>query len=112
MSDDDVSYGRGLVESYRIIANHVDLDGIPVDVGYADVFVVIRDDEARPARTDWEAQFHTDQHLPVTMARHDLAFAIPDGTFLRGAAIVRFTDGYRHLFRGDDDLDGFSRWDG
>lgn len=97
------------MESYRIIAHHVDLDGMPVDVGYADVFVVVRDGADQPAPTDWEAQFHTERFVSVPMARHDLAFAIPDGTFLRGAAIVRFTDGHRHLFRGDDDLDGFSR---
>lgn len=99
------------MESYRIIAHHVDLDGIPVDVGYADVFVVVRDGADRPAPTDWEAQLHTPHFVSVAMARHDLAFAIPDGTFLRGAAIVRFTDGHRHLFRGDDDLDGFLRAD-
>jgi hypothetical protein len=97
------------VESYRIAVNHVDLDGIPVEFGYADVFVVVREGEEGPGPTDWEAQVHTDQYLQVAPARHDLAFTVPDGTHLRGAAIVRFSDGHRHLFRGDDDLDGFER---
>ncbi len=97
------------MESYRIIAQSVDLDGVPVTAGYADVFVVIREGNEAPAPTDWEAQVHTEQRLSVAMARHDLAFSIPDGTVLRGAAIVRFSDGFRHLFRGDDHLVGFER---
>lgn len=97
------------MESYRIIATHVDLDGLPVEIGYADVFVVVREGLDQPAPTDWEAQMHTDHFFPVTAARHDLAFSIPDGTVLRGAAIVRFSDGHRHLFRGDADLGGFER---
>jgi hypothetical protein len=39
--------------------------------------------------------------------RRHLAFAVPDGTRLRGEAFVRFSDGHRHLFRGDGALDGF-----
>lgn len=97
------------MESYRIIASHVDLDGLPVDIGYADVFVVVREGDEKPGPTDWEAQFHTEHFVTVDLARHDLAFDVPDGTTLRGTAIVRFTDGHRHLFRGDDDLHGFER---
>ena len=91
------------------MVSRVDLDGVPVDFSYADVFVVVRDGDDRPGPTDWEAQVHTDQHLRVRPARHDLAFTVPDGSHLRGAAIVRFSDGRRHLFRGDDDLQGFER---
>ncbi len=97
------------MESYRIIAHHVDLDGVPVETGYADVFVVVREGNDGPEPTDWEAQIRTEQRLSVSLARHDLALAIPDGTVLRGAAIVRFTDGHLHLFRGDADLAGFER---
>lgn len=97
------------MESYRIIASRVDLDGLPVEAGYADVFVVVRDGADQPGPTDWEAQVHTDQYLSVAPARHDLAFSVPDGSVLRGAAIVRFSDGHRHLFRGDAELDGFER---
>lgn len=99
------------MESYRIIASHADVDGVPVAFSYADVFVVLRDGGSAPAATDWEAQIHTDRVVPITQARHDLAFEIPDGTCLRGPAIVRFSDGRRHLFRGDGDLDGFVRED-
>ena len=97
------------MESYRISVSRVDLDGVPIEFGYADVFVVVREGDDRPGPTDWEAQVHTDQVMRITPARHDLAFTVPDGTHLRGAAIVRFSDGRRHLFRGDADLDGFER---
>lgn len=97
------------MESYRILLAHVDIDGIPVTFDYADVFVVVREGADEPAPTDWEAQLRTDQYHRLAMARHDLAMTVPDGTCLRGAAIVRFTDGHRHLFRGDATLQGFER---
>lgn len=97
------------MESYRIIASRADVDGAPIEFSYADVFVVLRDGAPFPASTDWEAQIHTDRTVPITQSRHDLSFQIADGSCLRGSAIVRFTDGHRHLFRGDGDLDGFVR---
>lgn len=102
-------YGRLVVESYRILLSHVDVDGLPVEFHYGDVFVVVRDGEEAPAPTDWEAQLRTTQFHPITSARHELAMTVPDGTCLRGRAIVRFSDGHRHLFRGDEHLDGFVR---
>lgn len=97
------------VETYRIVLTHVDIDGVPVTFDYADVYVVVRDGDDAPGPTDWEAQLRTDQFERVRLARHELALTAADGTCLRGAAIVRFSDGHRHLFRGDDDLDGFER---
>ncbi len=87
----------------------VDLDGMPVDVDYGHVYVVIREGEDGPSPTDWEANITTEAFVPVTAARHDLALTAPDGSCMRGAAIVRFSDGHRHLFRGDADLEGFER---
>jgi hypothetical protein len=97
------------VETYRILLAHVDIDGVPVEFDYGDVFVVVREGEGGPGPTDWEAQLRTEQYERVRLSRHELALTSPDGTKLRGAAIVRFSDGHRHLFRGDDDLDGFDR---
>jgi hypothetical protein len=97
------------VETYRILLSHVDIDGVPVEFDYGDVFVVVREGDDAPGPTDWEAQLRTDHYHRLGMARHELALTAADGTCLRGAAIVRFTDGHRHLFRGDDDLDGFER---
>lgn len=95
------------MQSYRIVLSHADIDGIPVEFDYADVFVVVREGATEPGPTDWEAQLRTDQYHRLAMARHELALTAPDGSCMRGAAIVRFSDGHRHLFRGDDDLDGF-----
>lgn len=97
------------MESYRILLAHVDIDGVPVEFDYGDVFVVVREGEGAPGPTDWEAQLRTERFHRLRMARHELSLTAPDGTRLRGAAIVRFTDGHRHLFRGDDDLHGFER---
>lgn len=99
------------MESYRILLSHVDIDGVPVTFDYGDVFVVLRDGREVPATTDWEVQLRTDQFQRIRPARHDLAMTPPDGVRLRGAAIVRFSDGHRHLFRGDDALAGFERED-
>jgi hypothetical protein len=97
------------METYRILIAHVDIDGVPVEFDYGDVFVVVRQGDSVPGPTDWEAQLRTDQYHRIEMARHELALTAADGTCYRGAAIVRFSDGHRHLFRGDDDLDGFAR---
>lgn len=97
------------METYRIVLSRADLDGIPVAFEYGDVYVVVREGEDVPGPTDWEVQLRTDRFQRIEMARHDLALTAPDGTCVRGAAIVRFTDGHRHLFRGDDHLDGFVR---
>lgn len=99
------------MESYRILLAHVDIDGVPVQFDYGDVFVVVREGNEAPGPSDWEAQLRTDRYHRLRMARHQLALTSPDGTCLRGAAIVRFSDGHRHLFRGDDDLQGFLRHD-
>lgn len=95
------------VRSYRIVAGRLDLNGVPVSIRQASVFVVIREGDAGPGPTDWEVHATTDAPEAIEMARHDLAMHIVDGTTLRGPAIVRFTDGRRHLFRGDGNLDGF-----
>lgn len=97
------------VETYRILLSRADLDGVPVSFEYADVYVVVREGQDGPGPTDWEVQLRTDRFHRIEMARHELALTAPDGTCVRGAAIVRFTDGHRHLFRGDDELDGFVR---
>lgn len=95
------------MRTFRIVASSIDIDGRPVEFDYGDVFVVLRDDGPVPANSDWEVQIRTDQFHPITAARHDLALRAVDGSEVRGAAIVRFSDGHRHLFRGDSPLDGF-----
>lgn len=94
----------------RILVTHAEIDGIPVDVDYGDVFVVLRAAEDRtPEPTDWEAQLRTPGLHRVTQSLHQLTLTSPDGVVYRGEVITRFTDGRRHLFRGNGFLDGFER---
>jgi hypothetical protein len=99
------------VQSYRILISRADIDGVPVEFDYADVFVVVREGATEPGPNDWEAQLRTDRFHRLALARHELALTAPDGSCLRGAAVVRFSDGHRHLFRGDDELSGFEAHD-
>lgn len=99
------------METYRIVLARADIDGVPVSFDYGDVFVVVREGDDAPGPSDWEAQLRTERFHRMPLARHELALTSPDGTCMRGAAIVRFSDGHRHLFRGDDDLRGFVRRD-
>lgn len=99
------------MQSYRIVISRADINGIPIEFDYADIFVVVREGATEPGPNDWEAQVRTDQYHRLAMARHELALTAPDGSCMRGAAVVRFSDGHRHLFRGDDELRGFEPHD-
>ncbi|HKY68684.1 MAG TPA: hypothetical protein VJM49_20020 [Acidimicrobiales bacterium] len=79
----------------------------PDAITYADVFVVVREGEAGPGPNDWEVTLQTcgDHHL--LPGEHVLVIDAADGTHLRGRALLRFSDGTRHLFRGDGRLSGF-----
>jgi hypothetical protein len=96
------------MQSHRVLVASVELDGRPVPTNYADVFVVVRDGEAGPGPSDWEVNLQTEDRWPIPPGRYELAMAIPDGATYRGDAYVRFTDGTRHLLRGDSDLVGFT----
>jgi hypothetical protein len=76
-------------------------------ITYADVFVVVREGEPGPGPNDWEVTLQTvdDHHLPP--GEHDLRLEAMDGSSLSGRALLRFSDGTRHLFRGDGNLAGF-----
>lgn len=110
-SAETLTYRQAGMETYRITVSHVDLDGHPLDIGYADIFIVVREGDDMPGTTDWEVQINTPAPVDIALAPHDLALGIPDGTTIRGRAIVRHTDGHRHLFRGDSELAGFERSD-
>jgi hypothetical protein len=84
-------------------ATDLDADAL----AYADVFVVVREGESGPGPNDWEVTLQTagDHHL--VPGEHDLRIEAMDGTVLTGRALLRFSDGTRHLFRGDGRLTGF-----
>jgi hypothetical protein len=83
-------------------------DAIAADaIAYADVFVVVREGEAGPGPNDWEVTLQTSGDHPVRPGEHDLRLQAMDGSSLSGRALLRFSDGTRHLFRGDGLLTGF-----
>lgn len=79
----------------------------PDAITYADVFVVVREGEAGPGPNDWEVTLQTCAEHHLLPGEHVLAIDAADGAHLRGRALLRFSDGTRHLFRGDGSLSGF-----
>ncbi|HUW04196.1 MAG TPA: hypothetical protein VMW08_17720 [Acidimicrobiales bacterium] len=96
------------MQATRFLVQRLKVDGIVVETTYADLYVVVRDDADGPAPTDWEAQAHGIETRNISAGRHHLECSVPDGSVLSGEAVVRFSDGTRHLFRGDSDLLGFA----
>jgi hypothetical protein len=94
------------MRSWRLLASGLAINEIEVEVAYADVFVVLREGDVRPGPNDWEATVRTAdlQHMPP--GTYELRVDTPDGLRLSGHAILRFSDGHQHLFRGDGELGG------
>lgn len=94
------------MRSWRLLASALAINEIDVEVAYADVFVVLREGDVRPGPNDWEATVRTAerQHLPP--GTYELRVDTPDGLRLSGHAVLRFSDGRQHLFRGDGVLGG------
>ena len=81
--------------------------GEDLPVSYADVFVVVREGESGPGPDDWEVTVRTPSAHPLEPGVHVLELDALDGSRLSGRALLRFSDGRRHLFRGDGDLVGY-----
>lgn len=77
-----------------------------MEAHYADVFVVLREGDEVPGPNDWEATVRTTDHQRLRPGTYELCFTTPDGHILSGRAILRFSDGEQHHFRGDGHLDG------
>jgi hypothetical protein len=94
------------MRSWRLLADTLAINEIEVGIAYADVFVVLREGDARPGPNDWEATVRTAdrQHLPP--GTYELRVGTPDGHELCGHAVLRYSDGAQHLFRGDGELGG------
>ena len=93
-----------LVERVSVGRDDMDADAI----SYADVFVVVRDGESAPGPNDWEVTLQTSRDHHLRPGEHELRLDALDGSRLSGRALLRYSDGTRHLFRGDGDLAG---WD-
>lgn len=94
------------MRSWRLLADRLAINEVDVDVAYADVFVVLREGEARPGPTDWEATVRTVGRQHLRPGTYDLRVDTHDDGVLTGHAVLRFSDGHQHLFRGDGDLAG------
>lgn len=79
------------------------------ELTYADVFVVVRVGEAGPGPNDWEVTVQTARAQRLSPGEHLLRLEAVDGSVLTGRAVVRFSDGVRHLFRGDGALEGYDQ---
>ena len=95
------------MQSWRVAVSHLAVNGVAVAVSYADVFIVLREGEAEPGPNDWEATVRTADHQHLRPGTYDLRADIPDGSVLEGHAVLRYSDGKQHLFRGDGHLGGF-----
>jgi hypothetical protein len=96
------------MRSWRLLLDGVAINEVDVEVSYADMFVVVRDGDAEPGPNDWEATLRTAerQHLPP--GTYELRGATADQRSLSGHAMLRFSDGHHHHFRGDGLLGGIT----
>ncbi len=95
------------MRSTRLLVGRLTIGGDPLDVSYADVFVVVREGESGPGDNDWEVTVSSVDHRRVPPGEHDLVIETHEGSTLTGRALVRFSDGTRHLFRGAGPLVGY-----
>lgn len=94
------------MQSWRLLASRLAINEVDVEVAYADVFVVLRDGESRPGPNDWEATVRTTDRQLLRPGTYELRVDTPDDLVLSGHAMLRFSDGHQHLFRGDGELGG------
>jgi hypothetical protein len=94
------------MRSWRVLLREVAVDGVSVDAHYADLFVVLREDDEHPGPNDWEATLRTADRHRLGPGRHELLGRTADGHEVQGWAVTRFSDGHQHLFRGDGPLEG------
>jgi hypothetical protein len=91
----------------RVLLGRLAVNGQEIEASYADVFVVVRDDETTPGPNDWEVTVQATNGVHLEPGKHLLQLEGLDGTTLSGQALLRFSDGNRLLFRGDGHLAGY-----
>lgn len=91
----------------RLLLERLLVNGREVVTSYADVFVVLRDESDVPGPNDWEVTARSSDAIALEPGKHLLQLVGLDGTTFSGQAFLRFSDGYRLMFRGDDQLSGF-----
>ncbi len=94
------------MRSWRLLLRDVAINEIDVEVSYADVFVVLREGDAEPGPNDWEATVRTPEPQRFAPGTYELRGASADDVSLSGHAVLRFSNGLQHHFRGDGRLGG------
>lgn len=94
------------MRSWRLLLTDVAINEIDVAVSYADVFVVLREGDDEPGPNDWEATVKTPDHQHFAPGTYELRGGTVDEVSLSGHAVLRFSDGRQHHFRGDGHLGG------
>ena len=89
----------------RIRFEHLQLNGVAVDVRYGDLLVAQDECAELP---DWEVVVSTRQVLDLEMAPYDVHMETGDARQLWGPGLLVRSDGRAHVFRGGGALDGFS----
>jgi hypothetical protein len=95
------------VRSTRVLVGRLVVGRLEVALGYGELFVVVREGQLGPGPNDWELSVQGQDEQRLTGGRHHLRIELPDGSEVSGDALLRFTDGCRHLFRGDGPLAGW-----
>ncbi|MGE3620611.1 MAG: hypothetical protein AB7L84_09125 [Acidimicrobiia bacterium] len=96
------------MRSWRILVDEAEVNEVVVVTDYADLFVVQRDPGADPGPTDWEATLVSRERIHLAPGLYELGLRTPGAPRLVGRAHLRFSDGNRHLFRGDAVLEGLA----
>jgi hypothetical protein len=94
------------MRSCRIIIESCTVDEVALELGWAQLFIVVRDGDTGPGPNDWEANLTTPSGVALAPGEYVLRMALADGTTVSGRALLRVSDGERHLFRGDGTLAG------
>jgi hypothetical protein len=89
-----------------VLLQVVAIDDVGVEADYADVFLVVREGCDQPGPNDWEATVRTAAHQHLDPGRYALSGMTVDAISVAGPALLRFSDGHQHLFRGDGALAG------
>jgi hypothetical protein len=94
------------VRSIRVVIDEVVVGPHDLPLQQAHLHVVLRVGDEVPGPSDWELLAVTEESSDVRPGAHTVSMLTADGHRLRGRALVRFSDGHRHLLRGDGDLGG------
>jgi hypothetical protein len=94
------------VRSCRVAIEECSVDERWLDLGWSQLFLVVRDEQTGPGPNDWEANVTTPEGDRLEPGEHVLRLRLADTHVVSGRALLRYSDGRHHLFRGDGALAG------